>query len=669
MPIKWPIIVDLRWCPNCNVPVIGGRCSKCGGPTTRLKVPPPGDARLALKPDIERIDKTLKELFNISLDKITKNKDAILLVKEPYIDERRQIIASGHNIGSLYFNPFLSKDLFRPSKLLTYRLIADKLIDYIHIEHHVGDIVSINREEDILIGFDGKNAFVLDKIRDGKFRVRAKYEFNNMDREFEKYTEVENKKSNLSDLIKANEDKIYEYLSRSEAFLYSMISKVEKPIVVSFSGGKDSLVVLHITLDLGVEPEVVFNNTGIELPETIDTVEKVIEKYGLELKVADAGDKFWRAVEVYGPPARNYRWCCKVVKLVPFAMLAKRAWPQGALNILGQRAFESFDRARSPRVWRNRWVPHVLSIAPIQEWPQLLLWIHIIKSKLIDQLNPLYFKGFERIGCYLCPASTLYEFKVISQTHPELWNKWINILKEHGCNDVCIRLGLWRWLGPASTKKQLASKYGIRIDWKEEYTRYVRSKIINYKRVTIGNREVYVVEFEHKLPSYRILSQYSVLGLRSRKENIAWNKDTTIVIHRNKIIVSTKNKNSFEVLLDVLKITYRGIYCVQCGSCTLWCPTKAIAVSTYPIVDPRKCISCRICLHECPLAELIVDKIISSILLNRYDGWRREGKTKRKDVINIIKLITVKVSEEERKRAEYASRDYDVTYIDNFDKY
>jgi len=90
----------------------------------------------------------------------------------------------------------------------------------------------------------------------------------------------------------------------------------DRPLLVSFSGGKDSLVALHLTLKLGLDPIVVFNDTGLELPETVETVYRTVERYGLRLEVASAGDAFWRAVEFFGPPAKDYRWCCK-------------AWPYG----------------------------------------------------------------------------------------------------------------------------------------------------------------------------------------------------------------------------------------------------------------------------------------------------------------------------------------------------
>ncbi len=645
--MKWRKVVGLHWCPNCNVPVLSSTCPKCGSKTIQLKLPPPGDARLAFEHDILRINTLLERYFNIRMDKLFKGSKIVLLSKEPYIDERRIVIVSGINIGSIYFNPHLHTDVFKPSPLLAYLLTNSNVIDPVRLDnsYRVGDLVKIKRDEDVIIGISSNYVYVLLKVDKGLYRVKDKASPNTLGKQLDVLASID-KSNSLQTVITVNEQALLRHVSVSEAFIYSMHNKIGKTIV-SFSGGKDSLTVLHLTIDVGIEPEIVFNNTGIELPETIETVYRTVENFNLELRVADAGNRFWEAIKTFGPPARNYRWCCKVVKLVPFAKLAKNTWKHNALNILGQRGYESYDRARSPRVWRNRWVPNVLSAAPIQDWPQFLVWLYIFKNKLDNLVNPLYFKGFERIGCYLCPASSLYEFNVVEKTHPELWEKWKNTLRSFGCNELCIKLGLWRWLGPASVKKQLMSKYKVAYNWEQEYSEIIPLKI---KRVNVSKKDkgiTYTITFDRHLSEYRFKEQAPILQLRTKDTKVFENNELRIEIQDNslKVTISTaREPSAFETLLDVLKVLYRAHNCVGCESCTLWCPTNAISISnkSYPIVDSKKCISCKICVHECPIADLIVDKIVASIILKRHDGWRREGKVKdRKRIVNTIRLLAV----------------------------
>ncbi len=674
--MKWPKIVNMYWCPNCNVPVLSSTCPKCGSKTIQLKLPPPGDARLAFKHDILRINTLLERYFNTRIDKLFKGNNIVLLSKEPYIDERRVVIVSGVNIGSIYFNPYLYTDMFKPSPLLAHLLINNNITDPIKLnnDYKIGDLVRIENNRDVVIGITNSYVYVLMKVNEGLYRVKDKSPLNVLDRQLDKLTSID-KNNTLQTVVTVNEPFLLRYVSVSEAFIYSMHNKINKTIV-SFSGGKDSLTVLHLTLDAGIEPEVVFNNTGIELPETIETVYNTIEEFDLKLHIADAGDRFWKAVKTFGPPARNYRWCCKVVKLVPFARLAKSTWKYNALNILGQRSYESYDRARSPRVWRNKWVPNVLSAAPIQDWPQFLVWLYIFKNKLDSLVNSLYFKGFERIGCYLCPASSLYEFSVVEKTHPELWEKWKKVLRSFGCSETCIKLGLWRWIGPASVKKQLMSKYRIAYSWEHEYSNIIPLKI---KKVNISVKDksiVYTLVFDKHISAHRFKKQASILRLKAKDEKVLENSKLRVEIQGNKLklaINETKESLAFETMLDVLKILYRAQNCVGCGSCTLWCPTNAIRISNenYPVVDTKKCISCKICIHECPIAELIVDKLIASLILKRYDGWRREGRVEsKKKIDNTIKLLAVIKSATYRDaKSEKPSSDTDYSnIIINFDR-
>ena len=664
----WSISVNLYWCSDINVPILDFPIKE--GNCKRLILPPPGDARIALPTDIERINKAIKESLGLTSNRGTIwDQKIVLLVKEPYIDERRRIIVGGENIGSIYYNPYLGKHIYRPSELAAYILLHNKVVDTIKLNNvSEGDLVKVNGfSEYILIAeiSQEEKGGVLEKVRDNLYRIKKIFDMEKNERKYDQFTNIISKRTDINDLLKYNDYALYYYKSRAIKFLHTMSSKIRKNVIVSFSGGKDSLATLHLTLESGIEPILMFNNTGIELPETIETVERTVEKYNLRIEIADAGNSFWTAIRSFGPPARNYRWCCKVVKLVPFARLTRRKWPLGALNILGQRAYESYDRARSPKVWRNQWAPHVLSIAPIHEWPQFILWLYIHKHKLVELVNPLYYKGFERIGCYLCPASTLAEFHIVSKTHPELWNKWVSVLRSFNCSETCIKLGLWRWLGPSSVKKQLMQKTRLKYSWKHEYLSHLPNKPI---RIEVANDHVYI-EFEERL-NKGIYNQLPIIQGINKNDYI----ETPFSIIRqtdNKIIIKYKKElpetKKIEHVLDVLKLAYRGDYCAGCRSCELWCPTNAIRVEKTPIVDPNKCISCFICVKECPLAELTVDKILSSIILNKPDGWRRPGKIKRKETINIIKNLTLKqigASTSEKHR----SNDYFTDIISNFDE-
>ncbi|MBA7531228.1 Phosphoadenosine phosphosulfate reductase [subsurface metagenome] len=56
-------------------------------------------------------------------------------------------------------------------------------------------------------------------------------------------------------------------------------------VAVAFSGGKDSEVVLWLCLQVTPGVPVVFNNTGVEYPETVKFVAILAEQWSLNLTV------------------------------------------------------------------------------------------------------------------------------------------------------------------------------------------------------------------------------------------------------------------------------------------------------------------------------------------------------------------------------------------------
>ena len=90
--------------------------------------------------------------------------------------------------------------------------------------------------------------------------------------------------------------------------------------VCAFSGGKDSLVLLDL-MTKALAPKdyyVVFSNTGMELSDTLNAVQKAKKRWP-ELRFEEAKchmdpTETW---DEFGPPGRRMRWCCQVHKSVP----------------------------------------------------------------------------------------------------------------------------------------------------------------------------------------------------------------------------------------------------------------------------------------------------------------------------------------------------------------
>ena len=201
-------------------------------------------------------------------------------------------------------------------------------------------------------------------------------------------------------------------------------------------------------MEAGVEAELLFVDTCLEMPETVQNVNKVIERFQLKAHVVKANlEKFWEKFNLIGPPARDFRWCSRICKLEP----TNKALTEfgSTLCIVGQRRAESFKRASSPNIWKNPHVRDSISVTPISNWKALHIWLYVMEKKAENLMNELYFKGFDRVGCYMCPSATIADMQKVKCWHPKLWEGWENALKEwkkkQGLDDNWLKYALWRW--------------------------------------------------------------------------------------------------------------------------------------------------------------------------------------------------------------------------------
>jgi phosphoadenosine phosphosulfate reductase len=275
-------------------------------------------------------------------------------------------------------------------------------------------------------------------------------------------------------VVQANRQTLQKYEQQAIAEITTIKNRFpEMPLSVSFSGGKDSLVCLQLTKKLVDTPfHIIFVNTGIEFPETIDYIDQFIEENNYQdifCRKDIPSETFWKNVEKYGPPGKDYRYCCKILKIGPINELIDDCIGQKTLSIIGQRAYESISRSESNTLWTNPWIPNQLNFTPIQNWTALHVWLYIFQEKLF--YNPLYEQGFSRIGCWLCPACNQGTFELIKEGDPTLWNPWENFLeqwrREHHLPKEWLQWGLWRWRELPKKIIDLAAEKGVPLDFQQ----------------------------------------------------------------------------------------------------------------------------------------------------------------------------------------------------------
>jgi phosphoadenosine phosphosulfate reductase len=145
-----------------------------------------------------------------------------------------------------------------------------------------------------------------------------------------------------------------------------------------------------IDLAVNVEPsiEVVFIDTGYHFPETLETVELVRRRYGLNLRmmtVPHHDEELWKV---------DPENCCSAIKVgqLDRALMGKEAWMSGL------RRAESPSRAEARILSLD--LRGLVKVNPIANWTDLDVQGYIADHDV--PVNPLVHQGYLSIGCQPC---------------------------------------------------------------------------------------------------------------------------------------------------------------------------------------------------------------------------------------------------------------------------
>jgi 3'-phosphoadenosine 5'-phosphosulfate sulfotransferase (PAPS reductase)/FAD synthetase len=271
-------------------------------------------------------------------------------------------------------------------------------------------------------------------------------------------------------------------LAAKEIFSKERISqfydKLDGDVCVSFSGGKDSTVLLHLVRSLYPKVKAVFVNTGLEWPEVVQfvretenvdiirpemTFKQVLDTYGYPVtskKIAKMlecvrnptkentkvrnlyltgmrgdGKKAtgsWKLPEKWrfliDAPFKISDQCCNIMKKHPFKDYTEKT---GLHHYVGTQASES--RLREITYLQNGCNSFTGKIQsrPLSIWSEDDIWGYIKKYNL--KYASIYDKGQKRTGCMFCMFGTHLEeepnkFQCMAKSHPQLWNYCIREL-------------------------------------------------------------------------------------------------------------------------------------------------------------------------------------------------------------------------------------------------
>lgn len=203
-----------------------------------------------------------------------------------------------------------------------------------------------------------------------------------------------------------------------------------KPLVVAFSGGKDSQTVYHLTEAAGVDFEAVYSATTIDPPEVVRFIREHYPSVRFHVPIMS----FWQLMEKTRMlPNRRMRYCCSVLK---------EATHQGRVTLTGVRREESAKRAKrqildinkKPRQFdefeRSEKIDvqcfgngkEKISVNPILDWTETDVWQYLDNVVNVRHCE-LYDQGRHRVGCLFCPMKSRKEIVDDMRRYPHQFER------------------------------------------------------------------------------------------------------------------------------------------------------------------------------------------------------------------------------------------------------
>lgn len=284
------------------------------------------------------------------------------------------------------------------------------------------------------------------------------------------------KKYTLEDLKEMQTWPLERKIQVTQTRLIEWYQHYDGKVYVSFSGGKDSTVLLDMARRIYPDIEAVFIDTGLEYPEirefvkTFDNVtwlkpkmnfRQVIEKYGYPLiskeqaafiqECRTTNSEKLRAIRLngnkYGRGKISKRWvsliaapfkisgkCCDVMKKSPAKQFEARV---GRTAIIATMATESAQRASNWMMYGcNAFGKKRPTSQPMSFWTEqdVLLYLKrfnipyasVYGEIVEDDKGRLHTTGCTRTGCVFCAFGAHLEkepnrFQRLKQSHPKLW--------------------------------------------------------------------------------------------------------------------------------------------------------------------------------------------------------------------------------------------------------
>lgn len=383
-------------------------------------------------------------------------------------------------------------------------------------------------------------------------------------------------------------------VAESEGKKALLSTKIDR-FIASFSGGKDSQVVLDLCTR-AIPPtdfEVIYSDTGYELPPSLRLYEEVKEYYkqkfpALRFLTARNHESVLNYWDKIGTPSDTHRWCCSVMKTAPLYRMLKVDGNKQAhvLAFDGVRAEESTKRDSYQRIGKGKHT-FVYNAHPILRWNTIEIFLYLFRYKL--PINPAYRVGKARVGCLICPFSTGWDDMVVNRCYPKDLAPFVEKLQKYSAQvkianfDNYLNERRWK-LKPLGDRSQIIPTVKIKSD----------VQALTFSAEIIDSR-LKILAWLPAICKYTIKEckggYYGEMFFRGA----TYPYEITQELNVTKFTVGGRPTNDLTFLLR--RLIYKTAYCINCEVCEVDCPTGALSIVPEVKIDINKCIHCHKCFN------------------------------------------------------------------------
>jgi len=204
---------------------------------------------------------------------------------------------------------------------------------------------------------------------------------------------------------------LLEKIEHSKSLIEKSLNKFKTIVAVSW--GKDSIVTLHLALQVDKNVSCFTVMTCFKPKDTFEYMEKMKKEWNLNLKVYQSDVKVLDDL-----PYTNPDECCRILKVEPMLRAIKdyECWVTGLRNTEG-RTRTDYEEVE---VYED-----IVKLNPILKWTEREVWQYLATNNIPVHL--WYARGYRSLGCAPCTA-------IIDEKEPERAGRWKGTSK---CGGEC----------------------------------------------------------------------------------------------------------------------------------------------------------------------------------------------------------------------------------------